>query len=136
MDTVYKMVGYAVILSMMHILFNKYIPASGPEGTCLIPDALLEALKVIPFGIAALMILREAASITENLAEAGILPATLTEKLSKVFLILKDTLETSKNGKDVGYAQKEEEGQTLDPARRYQGGQTDGESESRRHVPR
>jgi hypothetical protein len=100
MDTVYKMVGYAVLLSMMHVLFYKYIPNSGPEGTCLFPTPLIESIKVIPFAISGLMIIREAASIVENLAEAGILPKAITNLLAKIFVSIQDSLSKDR-GNDI-----------------------------------
>lgn len=97
--TVYKMLGYTILISAMHLIFirllcESYIP--GREETIL-PEILIQPLRVFPFIIAMLIVLREGASILENLVKAKVIPRSLAVKIAKAFKSVRETLETSGN---------------------------------------
>jgi len=96
LKTAWKLLGYGILLSMLHLIFIRYLPevcVPGNPDVHVMPEVLTEPLKVFPFIIAILIVLRESASIIENLVKARILPKALARRIGRVFKSVRDTLE-------------------------------------------
>lgn len=88
MRTVYKIVGYCILLAVLHILFVRYmptIPSLAHADQQFFPDAMLVSGSVIPHIVGAMIAIREVMSIIENLSAAGILPKSVVAFLSRIF---------------------------------------------------
>jgi len=99
LKTAWKVLGYAILISMLHLLFIVYLPGCevpGKPGMSILPVTVTEPLKIFPFIIAILIMFREGASIIENLVKAKILPRGLANRIGRVFKSVRETLEADK----------------------------------------
>lgn len=100
MRTVHKLVGYSILLAVLHILFVRYlptIPSLAYADQKFFPDALLVSGSVIPHIVGAMIAIREVMSVIENLSVAGILPKSVIILLGKIF---KKVADSDSNRKD------------------------------------
>jgi len=96
LKTAWKILGYAILISMLHLIFIIYLPGCeipGKPGSSILPETLTEPLKILPFIVAFLILLREGASIVENLVKAKILPRSIARRIGRVFKSVRETLE-------------------------------------------
>lgn len=88
MRTVHKLVGYSLLLGLMHVFFVRYLPT--------VPgvEALTATLTTLPHLVGAFIALREFSSNVENLARAGILPPGVTRALARVFIQVRKEIQS------------------------------------------
>lgn len=95
LNSLWKIIGYTITLSMLHLLFGRLLPMCYEMK--VLPEILIEPLRVFPYVAAMLIALREGASIIENLVVAKILPKPLATKIGIAFKTVREVLSEDEN---------------------------------------
>lgn len=99
MKTVFKICGYSILIASMNLVFCRFLPEcyipDSPDR--LIPVPLTESLKIVPYIISTLIVLREGTSIVENLVSARIIPKGIARFIGRIFKTVREQVEKTNN---------------------------------------